>query len=213
MEIQKELNTIQDQIKATEQKIDYENQKTSRAAEELQSLEGRLGTLESEPSQKYLIDDLKKQIELKDKEFDFTGSPRADMAKLGKLEADITDIKHSISQKINLSPSKQTLDKDSVGRWKKIIQNEKSNIKQQQRLLEKDRQLWKEDANDIVSRPYSNPGKKAELTSVKKVLDAQTRQLNGRIREMRFVEKWVTSKENADEVPDFDFEEDVLMPK
>jgi len=135
------------------------------------------------------------------------------MAKLGKLEADITDIKHSISQKINLSPSKQTLDKDSVGRWKKIIQSEKSNIKQQQRLLEKDRALWKEDANDIVSRPYSNPGKKAELTSVKKVLDAQTRQLNGRIREMRFVEKWVTSKENADEVPDFDFEEDVLNVK
>ena len=129
MEIQKELNTIQDQIKATEQKIDYENQKTSRAAEELVSLEGRLGTLESEPSQKYLIDDLKKQIEIKDREIDITGSPRADMAKLGKLESDINDIKASISQKINLSPSKQTLDKDSVGRWKKIIQNEKLSIK------------------------------------------------------------------------------------
>ena len=29
---------------------------------------------------------------------------------------------------------------------------------------------------------------------------------------MRFVEKWVRNKE-GDEVPDFDFEEDVLMPK
>lgn len=104
------------------------------------------------------------------------------------------------------------MDKDSVSRWKKIIQSEKITIKDQQRLLEHDRQLWKDDANDIVSRPYSNPGKKAELTSVKKVLDAQTRQLNGRIRELRFVEKWVRSKESA-EVPDFDFEEDVLMPK
>ena len=37
--------------------------------------------------------------------------------------------------------------------------------------------------------------------------------MNARIREMRFVEKWVRSKEGNDEVPDFDFEEDVLMPK
>ena len=70
------------------------------------SLEGRLGTLESEPSQKYLIDDLKKQIEQKDREMDITGSPRADMTKLVKLESDISDIKASINQKITLSPSK-----------------------------------------------------------------------------------------------------------
>lgn len=66
--------------------IEDENTRTERCAEELKNLDERMVTLESEPSQKYLIDDLKKQIEAKDKEIDVTGSPRADMAKLGKLE-------------------------------------------------------------------------------------------------------------------------------
>lgn len=77
--------------------------------------------------------------------------------------------------------------------------------------LEQDRQMWKMDANDCVQRPYSNPAKKAELTSVKKVLDTQARMINSKIHEVRYVETWIRGKGVLGHVPNFEIEEDVMV--
>jgi hypothetical protein len=106
-----------------------------------------------------------------------------------------------------------TLDAEALARWKSIVAEEKTKIKEVQRKLEQDRNMWKLDATDLVSRPYCSGAKKAELTSVKRVLDARARRLNEQIKEMRNVENWIKSKENPSDVPEFDFEEDVFASK
>jgi hypothetical protein len=86
---------------------------------------------------------------------------------------------------------------DQVTAWRASLNSEKRELKRLQRQLEGDQSVWNQALVDYYSNPDS--GKKAELASVKRILDAQTKRLNERIRDLQNAERLMKHRISSQE--------------
>jgi hypothetical protein len=100
-------------------------------------------------------------------------------------------------------------DQVTLQAWKASLNSEKRELKRLQRQLEGDQLVWNKALADYYSHPDS--GKKAELASVKRILDAQTKRLNERIRDLQNAERLVKHRVSSQEQSLLDLDEELPL--
>lgn len=151
--------------------------------------------------------DKEAQIQLKDRELELTR--KACDKYLRELQGGPKDkaryIRNQSSEDIRASQEEQA----TLQAWKSSLNAEKRDLKKVQKQLESDQMSWKA----ALSEYYANPNheKKAELASVKRILDSQTKKLNERIRDLQNAERVVKRKTTSQESSIAGLDEDLPL--
>jgi hypothetical protein len=127
---------------------------------------------------------------------------------LERLEREMESLKTMLQRKEPaVSPIPQV---DETSSMRISLQQDKQELKEQQRALELDRERWRLEVRQYEADPGSRS--RLELQGVKKALDAKARKLNERVEELRAIEKWIQQHEGEKSL-DFEIEDEVSEQK
>ena len=127
---------------------------------------------------------------------------------LERLEREMESLRTLLQRKEPaVSPIPQV---DETSSMRISLQQDKQELKEQQRALELDRERWRLEVRQYEADPGSRS--RLELQNVKKALDAKARKLNERVEELRAIEKWIQQHEGEKSL-DFEIEDEVSEQK
>ena len=201
--------------------LEQAQSKTERYQQNLENLNQEFRDRANRPSESDIVSDLKRQLESKERLARQSSLPED--LRIQKMERDLDEIKRLLvsptkePQVAEMRQSATAADPAFIEKWRGILTQEKSDIKEQQARLERDRDMWKEDLRDYQSRPQT-AGAKNGLRAVKKILDTQVNRLNDRIKDLRNAEHWLKNKETGytpfeANTPELDFAEEMMFNK